>query len=208
MRQKLKNSRKGFLICIFLLLLLLLIGCGANSQNPSDVVIGENAGSQVQKVAAEGIPIGFQDKRYYGELCIPAIDYQARLYGTDVNGDGKSAQEITDSEDSASIFPYGYHTVIADHDYQGFNRLKEIAIDDTCTILFPDGSSQTLQCVASARGINAAEMYIRTYSIQGTNVAEGSTEVLVDLLQIPQSYTVMYTCDGGPDIYITFWEAS
>lgn len=207
MKQKLEKPGKGFLICIFVLLLLLLIGCGAHSRNASGVVTGESTGSQELKAAADGIPAGFRDRKYYGELSIPVIDYQARLYGTDVNGDGKSAQEITDSEDSAAIFPYGHHTVIADHDYQGFDRIKEITPDDTCTVRFPDGSSQTLQCVASARGINAAEMYIRTHSIQGTNVAEGSTEVLVDLLQIPQAYTVMYTCDGGPDIYITFWEA-
>lgn len=203
-KQWIGDPRAGFITCIFVFFALLMAGCGMRDKTSPDSA-NENAGLQTTRTAAHSVPGGYPDQEYYGKLSISKVDYQVAVYCADASGSGESAQMITDNENSAAIFKYGLHTIIADHDYQGFDVIKEVSPGDTCTIDFPDGRSQTLQCVATAQGVNTAEMLIATDSIQGKNIAEGITGEKVNLFHITQPYTVMYTCDVSPGLFITFW---
>lgn len=81
-----------------------------------------------------------------GRLIFKELDMSMALYLSDQD-EGPDAQTIVNEEDSAVWFMwFGCKSpIIADHSYQGFEKIKESQIGDTCYILYGD-SYQVYRC--------------------------------------------------------------
>ena len=177
-------------ICMLIIAVFVLTACSSNN---------------MEKVY--GIPKGYENGDYYGNLNIEDIGMHLNIYCADILSNGNKAQEITDAENSAAYFQYGYQFVIADHDYQGFFKILNVKEGMTAYIEKNGGEKEHYKCICTADGHNYSEMYVDTASFSNKNIDEGFPDGLIDLSGFKNSYLVMYTCNGSTeDIYITFWE--
>lgn len=152
-------------------------------------------------------PEGYEEGEFFGILDIPELSLDLPLYCADVSGLGMSAQRITDEENAGAYFHFGRQRIIADHDYQGFDKIQAVKPGAMATISNPEGDEETFRCVTTAEGYNLAEIYIKLDTVQGDGFQETFQEEVVNLFDLQEDFLIMYTCNGSArDIYITFWK--
>lgn len=127
-----------------------------------------------------------------GRLYIPDASLNVGLYYANLDlDDNYNAQTIVDNQDSAAYFIMGNKSVIADHNYQGFNRLINLNV--------------------------GAQAYIRTgdstvinYQLNNRLIGKNTTLDLVDSvgnsIQTMNGSLIIYTCyTSNEDVIITVW---
>lgn len=101
-------------------------------------------------------------------------------------------QSDCDNTGVGVFFLYGNKTVIADHNYQGFSLIENLAIGSTATVNL-NGSVSTVSLVSRYTGVNTGTDLLINGSDPAYNYNDG--------------WLVMYTCTSGSDsITITFWQ--
>lgn len=195
-------------LTVLLAISIFMAGCGKKVVESSEFQTPSAADASVFLTATSNLPVGFEEGDYYGLLAIEDIDLHLSTFAADVSGfGGVGAQLITDREDSAAVFLYGGHLVIADHDYQGFTKLLDVIPGTSATITFADGSEDAYECTSTVEGYNWGEIYLQMDTLKGKELSVGISKKMMNLSVIEPYCLVMYTCHGSSsDIYITLWE--
>ena len=96
----------------------------------------------------------------YGRLYIDSADINVALFHVNLKEKYGSlrAQIYTDAEDSAAIYQYGVQRIIADHDFQEFEKLKDVEVDDIADIQIGT-EHYYYKCVKKCLGINNGKLY-------------------------------------------------
>ena len=134
----------------------------------------------------------------YGRVIIPPANVDTAVFYTD---DFYKLQAITDAEDSAAMFDWDDgNTMIADHNYQGFEGLRTMTIAEEGTYAYITTGTETTayKCVEKiSEGHNRGDCL--TYA-NGTPISVNHTNSLV-----------IYTCNAnyaGCTVTITVWEVA
>lgn len=128
-----------------------------------------------------------------GRLYIPDLGINVGMYSTSIMGsEAANAQAITDAQDSAATFSFDGHTVIADHNNQGFSGIRKAVAGSTHLYVQQNGQIKDYVCLANIQGHNTSR------DIVDSNYNSAS-------LLYPGSY-MLYTCnENWHNITITFW---
>ena len=128
-----------------------------------------------------------------GRLFLPSIDLNVAVYNANLNTDENyNAQSIVDKVDSAAYFKLGSKEVIADHNYQGFNKLMNMSLNTNAYIKKTDGTITNYQMINKFIGKNISTDLIDS---NGKNVIEYDGQLII------------YTCyNSYEDILITIWK--
>ena len=98
-------------------------------------------------------------------------------------------QVICDAPDAACLFKVQQHWVIADHNYQGFDKIKGCQVGDVA--YGPD--NRVYRCTSVIKGVNTGSLLTTTDGTRIDNMYPGSL--------------VAYTCnDNWQDVTIVFFE--
>lgn len=129
------------------------------------------------------IPIG-----YYGNLDINSVGIHIPLYNTE------SAQNAVDNSNQALFYGFGYKYIIADHAYQGFNRIANVKVGDIATIT---SKGQIINLICKSKYYNGINEDFSTLKIGNKSAFEMS-----------DGEYIMYTCNGVGyrSVIITFWD--
>lgn len=128
-----------------------------------------------------------------GRLDIPSVGVGVALYETDLYQ--PNVQSVVDAWDSAAVFPYRDKvTVIADHNYQGFDGTRNVVVGNAAFISRQGGSFDTYVCTRICYdGHNLGAELVDEYGEQVENNTDGEL--------------IMYTCnDCWQNITITYWQ--
>ncbi len=129
-----------------------------------------------------------------GRLFLPSVDFNVAVYSTDLS-DGNNAQKIVDQKDSAAYFQIRNHSVIADHNHQGFHRIIDLEIGDKAYIKTSDGQIQVYRMTQKFEGMNL-----------GSDLTDLNGKSAFDL----ESDLILYTCykiyEYENHVMITMWE--
>ena len=122
---------------------------------------------------------------YIGRFRIPDVDISVACYAG-------SEQSVVDKKDSAAFFSGWNHQIIADHNNQGFDKIKSCTVGMLAT-LETNGESRTYQCVAKMLGHNT-----------GKKLTDDNYNPINNIY--PQSL-VCYTCnESWTNITMVFFE--
>jgi len=128
-----------------------------------------------------------------GRLYIPSVNINVAVYKANVMGDENyNAQTIVDNKDSAAYYKLGNKYIIADHNFQGFNRLYNIEAGVKAYIKQSDGK-------------------IATYKLKnkfiGQNISYDLTNKEGTSIQNLDGELVIYTCyTSSKIIMVTMWD--
>lgn len=134
-----------------------------------------------------------------GRLVIPSLNMNIALYTADSLKDdrpyGQRIQSVVDEWDSAAYLEdiegvYGM-TRIADHNYQGFDNMRELTVNETKGYIHFGTSRHDIVCTALFNGYNIYEDLtdLDGESIRGKN--DGGY--------------CLYTCNRNGTILLTYW---
>lgn len=84
---------------------------------------------------------GTGGRLYFSDDCSVALNWADPF-------DPYAVQSITDAEDSAVMELYDGSTLIADHNYQGFDIIKQYGVGSTMKIVDANGNSTTYVCIS------------------------------------------------------------
>jgi len=128
----------------------------------------------------------------FGRIYLPSINLNVAVYYANLEiGAGYNAQTIVDKEDSAAYFNLGEKSIIADHNYQGFNKLFSLNINDVAYIKNVDGTIATYKLTSKFIGKNIVDDLI---DLDGNSVKD------------KEGNLIMYTCyQSDYDVMITLW---
>lgn len=127
----------------------------------------------------------------YGRLYISSVNLSVAVYNANIMaGAGYNAQQIVDAKDSAAFYPFGNSYVIADHNYQGFNKIINLSNNAKAYLKKSDGSIITYTMTKKYVGKNTK---VDLIDENGISVKEQSSDL------------IMYTCYGDNSIMITLW---
>ena len=117
-------------------------------------------------------------------------NYNVALYDYNVyTTSNLDLQTIVNNPDSAAYYNNYNKTVIADHNYQGFNILIYLEIGATSQIIQNNGQTTTYKMIYKSKGTNT-----------GPDLIDTNNNSFFDM----QSDLIMYTCyDNG--IMVTLW---
>lgn len=129
-----------------------------------------------------------------GRLVIPTVNYSAALYDG-LLGSSAYAQSLVDAQDSACyISCYSYTTYIGDHNYQGFENMKNSIPGVTKAYVYEtDGSVSTYICVA--KHMNSKKINGEIYDENNINTFDSGYDI------------AMVTCNNawGTLVTVTYW---
>lgn len=129
-----------------------------------------------------------------GRLTIPDVNVNVALFEVSAS-DGAANQKITDKTDSAAFIPWGNQWLVADHYYQGFEKMKNSKIG-TIAYINNGERMQAYICVEKAAGKNVS------YTLLDN---KGN-----DLYNRNAGGICMYTCNvviyNGQDITYSLWQ--
>lgn len=129
-----------------------------------------------------------------GRLVIPTVNYSAALYNG-LLGSSAYSQGIVDATDSACyINCYGYTIYIGDHNYQGFENMKNSIPNVTKAYIYElDGSVTTYTCVA--KHFNSTRINGEIYDENRINTFDSGYDI------------AMVTCNDawGYSVTVTYW---
>lgn len=130
----------------------------------------------VETCIEEPIFVPKNGQEYVGRLYIDRVGVDVAIYDS-------WKQSVCDAKDSACIFQYGTHRVIADHWNQGFDRIKQCKVGDIAYIT--DG--------------NRTEQFICTSVLDGHNTDDGTLtdSEYNDFWNVKTEDLLMYTCNGN-----------
>jgi len=128
-----------------------------------------------------------------GRLYIPSVHLNVGVYHANVLGDENyNAQTIVDRKDSAAYYKLGNQYIIADHNYQGFNKLISVASGAKAYIKKSDGT---------------VAVYKLKRKFEGRNTSADLTDAKGTSIQDMEAGLVMYTCYKSEKIImVTLWE--
>lgn len=129
----------------------------------------------------------------FGRIYIPSINLDVAVYYAHVwEGKDYNAQTIVDAKDSAAFYELGNQYIIADHNYQGFNKLSRVNKNTKAYIIRADGTRVNLKVKNIFLGKNIVYDLVNSEGISIQNL---------------DSSLVLYTCyDNKETILITQWE--
>lgn len=123
-----------------------------------------------------------------GRLYIPSVYFSVAMYYSS----GDDGQQITDRSDSALYFRHKGRYGIADHNYQGFYKMKNAKIGSLAYIRKPNGAVEKYKLINKFSGHN-------TGTLLTDNNYTPISEYAGDLF--------MYTCnDNWHNITISLWQ--
>lgn len=159
-----------------------------NSTSSSQVIIKENNISIEEELKKKKDILGTR-----GRLYIPSVKFSVAIYyAIAEDGSDYNAQEIVDKKDSAAYFHFETHEMIADHNYQGFNKIIDLPIGTKAYIKLSDENIMTYELTAKNIGKNL-----------GADIVNSEGESIADI----NDSLIMYTCyDSSNSIMITFWD--
>ncbi len=128
-----------------------------------------------------------------GRIYLPTINLNVGInYANFYDDENYNAQEIVDREDSAAYFQFGSKTTIADHNYQGFNKIINLSIGAKAYIKKSNG---------------AIEVYQLNNKFAGKNISADLTDSNGNSVQNMNGNLIIYTCYGvGNGIMVTLWD--
>ena len=119
---------------------------------------------------------------FAGVFAIPSVNVGVKCYYS-------TQQEICDAADAACLFKVQQHWVVADHNYQGFDKIKGCQAGDVA--YGPD--NRVYRCASVIKGINTGSLLTTTDGTRIDTMYPGSL--------------VAYTCnDNWQDVTIVFFE--
>ncbi len=144
--------------------------------------------SEIEKISIKSDFLGSA-----GRLYLPTINLNVGLnYARLEYDENYDAQEIVDRKDSAAYFELGGKYIIADHNYQGFNKLINLEVGTKAYIKSEDNK-------------------VITYQLNNKFLGKNTSEDLVDTagnsVQNMKGSLIMYTCyTSDEDVIITLWD--
>lgn len=128
-----------------------------------------------------------------GRLYIPTVNLNVGVnYANFYTDENYDAQDVVDREDSAAYFQYGLKKTIADHNYQGFNKIINLS----------DGAEAYLK-----KQDGTIEIYKLNNKFVGRNISEDLIDLSGNSVQNMNCNLIIYTCYGtGDGIMITLWD--
>lgn len=128
-----------------------------------------------------------------GRLYIPTINLNVGVnYANFYTNQNYDAQAIVDRADSAAYFQFGSKTTIADHSYQGFNRIINLS----------SGAEAYLK-----RQDETIEIFRLNNKFTGRNISEDLIDTTGNSVQNMSGNLIIYTCYGtGDGVMITLWD--
>ena len=128
-----------------------------------------------------------------GRLFIPSVDLSVGLY--QVNMEEENPQKVVDDIDSAAYFLFHNQNVIADHNFQKFDRIGNVSIGEKAYIKDTEGTIRTYKLVDKFEGKNLGEDLV---DLNDKSIFDGSNRL------------IMYTCykiiTSSNSVMITIWE--
>lgn len=127
-----------------------------------------------------------------GRLYIPNVNINVGLNDANIYDDENyNAQEIVDRTDSAAYYTFASKLTIADHNFQGFNRIANINSIDKAFIKSYSGS---------------IDEYQMTNKFIGKNIGTDLIDLYGNSVENMQGDLIIYTCYGeGNQVIITLW---
>lgn len=130
-----------------------------------------------------------------GRLYIPNINISVGLNNAIIyDNEEYNAQEIVDRQDSAAYYTFASKLTIADHDFQGFNRIANLNSGDKAFIKRYDGSVEEYQMINKFIGENIGTDLIDEY---GNSIGNMSGSLVM--------YTCYYNTIYKDQIIVTLW---
>lgn len=125
-----------------------------------------------------------------GRFTVPSLGIDVALFEASPYS---GSQDIVDAKDSAAIMPFGVQTLIADHNYQGFEAIKS-AVPDKTLAYINDGQT--------------VEVYICTKIGVGENITTNLLDESGNFISCQNPGGVcIYTCHFLKNkITYTFWQ--
>lgn len=126
-----------------------------------------------------------------GRLYIPNININVGLYNANINSDSNyNAQDIVNNDDSAAYSYFSTKLIIADHDYQGFERLTNLTWQDNAYI---------------KKSNNQVEEYQMINKFVGYNTGSDLIDLNKNSVKNMDGTLIIYTCYGNNNVMITLW---
>ena len=161
-----------------------------NDLDSKDNLYYVSSREQIEEIAQEML----ERDGMTGRLYIPDVNYDVALFEVSAS-DGAANQRVTDKSDSAAFMKWGQQWLVADHYYQGFDKMK-------------NAKPGTIAYINNGERIQA---YICTEKAAGENVSytlldnKGN-----DLYDRNAGGICMYTCNvviyNGQDITYSLWQ--
>ncbi len=129
-----------------------------------------------------------------GRLYIPSVNLNVGVnHAQAFGGETYTAQEVVDKKDSAAYYRAVGKYTIADHNYQGFDKINNVKVGDKAYIKNVDGTITTLVARARFLGKNLSYDLVDN---NGSSVYDMSGDI------------IMYTCykNSKSTIMITLWD--
>lgn len=159
------------------------------AQKAAEEAAQQAAAAEAQQQSSAPAPSSVWMDRtvYQGTLYVGS--YSADVYSlvNDVYSETPLAQQICDNDYSA-FYSISY-SFFGDHNFQGFTQ---IIYNDTATMVWADGTTQTMTKIWQGVGTN----------VDTLRYSDGSL-----VLENRYGTYLMYTCtgNGGDEVYLTFW---
>lgn len=128
-----------------------------------------------------------------GRLYFPSLNFSVALYYANAyNDENYNAQKIVDDKDSAAYFYFYQYELISDHNYQGFNKIINLSINDKMYIKNADNTNSYYVLKDKFIGQNLKDDLV---SKEGQSVLDMDGDLII------------YTCYNKDDIIITIWDS-
>lgn len=159
-----------------------------NSQNEDNLDMQEPT-NELDMVKKNDLLLGT-----VGRLFIPSVDLNVGVYNADITK-VETTQKIVDNRDSAAYFHMNHQYIIADHNYQGFNRISDIPIGGKAYIKKANGQISVYRMTNRLEGENLG--YDLT-DLNGKSVLDGRGDLIM--------YTCYKTYEYLNHVMIVIWE--
>lgn len=152
-----------------------------------EVTMDKNSRNELEQTSINNENLGTM-----GRLYIPTLNLNVAVYYANLElDDNYNAQRIVDGIDSAAYFKVGEKNVIADHNYQGFDKLLNLNIGSQAYLKTREGVT-----------IN----YQLNNKFMGKNTSIDLTDTSGNSIQNMEGSLALYTCyTSEEDVVITLW---